>query len=552
MKPTTIELLEARLAPAAVFTYTDSDGDVVTIKTSEGTDEHLADATAFLNNQFQRLDLSKATWGEEFAGSSITMTVKKGESGDGKAHVGFINAEGIDLNAVTIKGDLGQIDAGDTDLETNGIKTLTVASLGQFGADTQGGAGSLYSSIKGDLLKLRVAGNIAGASVDVAGELGSMNVGGSLIGGVAEFSGFITVSGGIDQVKIKGDLVGGTGIESDFLSGAIVSSGKIGSLSIGGSLLGGSNRPSGVVRADDGFGRITIRGDIVGGPNDYSGRIVSGLGSLSNLTIGGSLIGGSGDDSGAIIVSGDLGRVKIGGSMVGGSMAANDGGIVVNSGSIYCEGRIASVAIAGAMIAGHNDSNAGGIIRLSACITAGDDIGSVKVAGSIVGNEGAYASITARGQQTPGASQDLAIGKITVGGSVAYVQFIGGYAFDTDGIQSKVNGDASIGAVKIAGSWTASYLAAGIDSVNNRLADGDDIVIAANDTALISRIASIVIGGEVVGTPTHVSAVDCFGFAAQQIGSFKASGVSAKLTSGTDDPIFLSLPTGDVGLREVV
>lgn len=33
-----IEPIEARIAPAAVFTYTDVDGDFVTIKTSKGTD----------------------------------------------------------------------------------------------------------------------------------------------------------------------------------------------------------------------------------------------------------------------------------------------------------------------------------------------------------------------------------------------------------------------------------------------------------------------------------------------------------------------------------
>lgn len=41
------------------------------------------------------------------------------------------------------------------------------------------------------------------------------------------------------------------------------------------------------------------------------------------------------------------------------------------------------------------------------------------------------------------------------------------------------------------------------------------------------------------------------GFAAIQIGSFKAAGFTAKLTPGTDAAIQLSLNTGDVSIREV-
>src|SRR5262249_27596031 len=40
--PAVIEPLEARIAPAAVFTFTDVDGDLVTVKTSKGTNDQLA------------------------------------------------------------------------------------------------------------------------------------------------------------------------------------------------------------------------------------------------------------------------------------------------------------------------------------------------------------------------------------------------------------------------------------------------------------------------------------------------------------------------------
>ena len=39
---TAIEALEARIAPAAIFTFNDVDGDAVTVKTSKGTNAELA------------------------------------------------------------------------------------------------------------------------------------------------------------------------------------------------------------------------------------------------------------------------------------------------------------------------------------------------------------------------------------------------------------------------------------------------------------------------------------------------------------------------------
>src|SRR5688572_11740848 len=88
-----LELLEARIAPAAVFSFTDADGDTVTVKTSAGTSEHLATGTTVIDGQLQKLDLSMATWGAEFAGAAITFSVKKAAAtGDGRAHVGYLNA----------------------------------------------------------------------------------------------------------------------------------------------------------------------------------------------------------------------------------------------------------------------------------------------------------------------------------------------------------------------------------------------------------------------------------------------------------------------------
>ena len=87
------------------------------------------------------------------------------------------------------------------------------------------------------------------------------------------------------------------------------------------------------------------------------------------------------------------------------------------------------------------------------------------------------------------------------------------------------------------------------DAGNNGFGNPDDVVIPGADAdGILSRIASILIRGTVVGSG---AAGDHFGFTAQQIGSFKAGGIKAVLNSSTNLPLELSLATGDVTLREV-
>src|SRR5438067_2696317 len=131
-----IEILESRIAPAAVFFYTDVDGDAVTVKTSKGTDAQLEAIThpflvaAGLGAQLQKIDFSLDP--THFLGTDITITAHpqfadadKILDGDGHANIGFINATGINLGKVTVNGDLGKIEAGNAG-GVPAIKTLTV------------------------------------------------------------------------------------------------------------------------------------------------------------------------------------------------------------------------------------------------------------------------------------------------------------------------------------------------------------------------------------------------------------------------------------------
>ena len=178
-----IEPLEPRIAPASTIMFTDLDGDTVKVTSTLGD---LTGKAAFIGNlnhaQLVRLDLTDPM----FQGTSITTTVTKGPNGDGLVHIGRIDATGRDLAGVTIKGDLGVIDAGDADTSTVGLQLLSARSMGSFGLLSQAGGGDLQSDIKGQLGVLKIAGDVVDAQVSVTGGgIGSVTIGGSLIGGEA-------------------------------------------------------------------------------------------------------------------------------------------------------------------------------------------------------------------------------------------------------------------------------------------------------------------------------------------------------------------------------
>jgi len=83
-----------------------------------------------------------------------------------------------------------------------------------------------------------------------------------------------------------------------------------------------------------------------------------------------------------------------------------------------------------------------------------------------------------------------------------------------------LNGDAQIDPVSVAGDWSASNLVAGArnpQSTNLSYGDGNDQAIGGGNASILSKIASITIGGRVTGT-AHA---EHYGFVAEQIGSCK-------------------------------
>ena len=114
-----------------------------------------------------------------------------------------------------------------------------------------------------------------------------------------------------------------------------------------------------------------------------------------------------------------------------------------------------------------------------------------------------------------------------------------------------MNPDAQIGAVKVAGNWTASNLIAGV-IVGSDPGFGNefDTIAPGFDNALIvSKIASITIGGAVSGTGTGG---DHFGFVAQRIGKVKIGTQTFAMQDAVGEQVFeVDGVNNDVTVREV-
>jgi hypothetical protein len=548
-----VERLECREVPTVVIvnpttaTYTDVDGDNVTIKVSKGTLRAGLFTTLATGkgDQLQEIDFS----GGGFDGASLTISAAKVVGGDGLANVGYINSTGRDLGTVTVKGDLGRIVVGTDNAIVPAVKALAVNSMGQLGTDTQASGGSLESDINGTLGTLSVKHDVAGALVNVTGtngSIGAITIGGSLIGGSTNNSGEILSLVDMGMVKIGHDVRGGSGQ----LSGIINCGGTVAGASIGGSLIGGSNTSSGEVFGHVGLGAVRIGHDVQGGSGLASGFILS-QGSITSVTIGGSLIGGLNTGSGQIFSGRDLGAVKIGHDLTGGNItgsASLDG-----AGAILASGRIASVTIGGSIVSGIDNSS--GSLTRDATIRAGNDIGSLVVKGSIFGNVTANGAspviISARGQAVQGKTTDLAFGKISIGGGVQYANILAGYDINLNDL----NGDAQIGAVTVGGDWAASNLVAGVKNfdvpANTQFGNIADASIGAGNANISATIASVTIGGQVFGTPNSTNNTDHFGFVAQQVDAVKIGGVAIALKAGAHNDSLDVGETTDVTVHEV-
>jgi hypothetical protein len=430
------------------------------------------------------------------------------------------------------------------------------------GGSVLGGTAAFTGAIRAaELGPVKIARDVIGGSgihsgsiTSSVGDIASVAIGGSLLGGSASDSGRIeSEAGNLGPLKIAHDVRGGSGPRS----GSIEARLSLKSAILGGSLIGGSNSETGFIFSWEDMGAIKIGQDVQGGSGGSSGGIANLIGALTSVTIGGSLIGGSAQGTGEISSFKGMGPVKIAHDLIGGSVTGaaslEDTGIIFNH-----AGHIASITIGGSIISGIDTSS--GFLHESGTIRAGEDIGSLTVKGSLIGNsigDDSPVIITAVGSATPTATVNLAIGKITIGGRVEFAQILAGF----NEVRNPIRASAQIGPVSIGGDWIASSIVAGVENYGaNGIDDGggsddnlnfgdanDHIINNAADS--IAKIASIKIKGRVIGSAT---AGDHFGFVSHTIGSFKAGGVTVPLTAGpANNLIQLSLNTADVTIREV-
>lgn len=406
-----IEPLEARIAPASLvggkLTYTDTDGDLVTITLSKKTGLTETDFvfdTAFSSSGPQKLLAIDLAGDTALTGTNITMKVAK--VGDGLVNVGAILASGINLGAVTLLGDLRQIEVGDNAPKATAIKALTVKSFGLQGASLATVPGQqlppeLVSTINGKFGKITIAGDFEHARLQVfnfgAVKSAAFSLGGTLIGGEGNGEGVIEL-GPVTTVKVGG-VKGGTAPDPDSPSlfgsqSGILRMNAVTSLTIAGDIEGGNFPRSGSVRVGEfnaKIAKITIGGNVIGGHGERAGHLEI-TGATALLSVGG-LVGGNltgptdfvvGGRTGTIETQNDVGVLKVREGLVGGS--------IPSSGSIFIGGAVKQALLNG-NLTGSAGSDTGQLdiggkltlLKLTGSLLGGPGEGSGRVSASQIG-----------------------------------------------------------------------------------------------------------------------------------------------------------------------
>jgi len=280
-------------------TFTDWDGDLVTIKTSKGT----LDAAQFKLSSPNPLtggahliyaDFTAATTGNEFIGAGLTVTAKRGPTGgDGLVNVGTLDARGVVLSKVSIDGDLQQLDAA-------GVAALTVYSLGQFAAaDVHGGP--LTSTIVGKLGALTVKTDASRVTLTAqtigaikAGHLDAVTISAQTIGAIQALSleGVSLFAAGVINPATPASALA---IKSLTVTGSVKTS----------QILAGYDATGAAVNADVQIGKVVVKGQWIA--SDLIAGTTAGIDGLF----------GTADD--ALIAGGNARVAKIASITIGGA-----------------------------------------------------------------------------------------------------------------------------------------------------------------------------------------------------------------------------------------
>jgi hypothetical protein len=301
-------------------TYTDPDGDKVTVQSSNGMFTPLIFDMRFerLGFQLEKLELTDPA----FSGSMVVFSASRHDAnkdgmldGNGKVDVGHFNATGVDLRSLTISGDLGQIDIGDNDPVKPALKALHVRSLGARALTTQDPvAPSLHSHFAGDLKSLTVKQGITnGVTVFVGGRIGTATIGGDVDGSTISTLGALTPPTAEDAIALAKLTIGGNLTGSRILAGYdLTGSPANADVSIGKVRVVGnwsaSDLVAGIIDStNDGFGR----NDTV-----ISGGAASIIAQIAKIIIKGAGSGSAGPGEFFGITAESVQNAKVGGTAV--------------------------------------------------------------------------------------------------------------------------------------------------------------------------------------------------------------------------------------------
>ncbi|HEY2342248.1 MAG TPA: hypothetical protein VGH90_04415, partial [Chthoniobacteraceae bacterium] len=498
----TIELLESRIAPAAVFvnattaTYTDTDGDLVTVKftkpvlSASNVADVLETASTGAGDQLEKIDLTQAL---NPAGTGLTITAKpSADAGDGFASVGYIDALGIDLGAVKIHGDLGRIDAGDSNTATLGLKSLAAASIGLFGSSTQAAGGNDQSNVTAGIGPITITTDWSFASLTVTGgkgSIGAISVGDSMLGVTLSASGAIgavAVKGSIDGLTLTAASVGAETVGADFNGNIINTTGNAGAIKIGGS----ANNLTLSVDALAGFtlGHDLTSASITTTNLAKSGLKIGGEVDRSNLTVNGpsEIVSIAGSMNQTMISASTLTSLSIGGSVEGGLIGANTLAKLTIGGNFDGSGALGAAVIDVASIgtAVIHGSVFGGASSGSGLISA-ENISSLTIGGDLEGGDNPGSGAV----MDTGEIEGFTLGKITIGGSIVSGANDGTGTLVRSGT---ILSESTIKSIVVHGSLSGNSSSNGVTPVIISAAGPDDSA-AKTDVA----IKSLTIGGSV-------------------------------------------------------
>jgi hypothetical protein len=575
------------------LTYTDVDGEEVSITLGQGEldPSRLQFRQAGRGAVLEAIDLTDS--GLEGATLAIqvdpTATEARGlrsSASDGQVNIGLLNASGINLKKLTIKGDITSILAGAGDT-LKGIKTLIVDSLGlNQGSFTNLAAGL---QINGGIGKLKVKGQIQGIVGDFGGSVNNLIVGGALSDSTLEVAGSLqklkvgenlsnsditiapataapaagggqvlmsqfTVLGDLNnsQLKLLGKLkkLKVDGAVTKFLAelGQGTGTGLVG-MTVNGSLSESTVKIAGKINS------IKVNGDMadtkieaVGATTSpwTSGSASGGSGNLLGAaTIGGNLNGGTIDLQG-----GGLGRLVVRGNLANFQAAIDalgSGGLgrmLVNGGLEGSTFAIGGLAAKMKIVGGMTDTQMNVGSKMGTLIVTGDLHSSQMCIGERLGTLSVGGSVIDSLITAPGTAEKTAFGKIHTG-DLRHSQILAGY----DQNKVLVNSDARIGQVIVRGDYEGSDLVAGVGAGSDGMFGDANDTGGGGDPLLLSSIASVVIKGAVLST---TAGSDHFGIVAEQIDALKLSGVAQALNPGPGNDDLPLPPSDDTRVREVV